>query len=188
MGLFDGIKRSLAMRAMPKAINRDRRQSVSNYNTARSIGIIYREKGESFYILVKQFVKYLRAEHGVREVKALAYVDEPRAIPYYHKHKLRFDFFTPKDVNFQYDPTGDHVKNFEDNDFDILIDLEQETCYPLRFVLARSAARMKVGLYQPEWEEYYDLMLAREHESTFDDFMEELNHYLTVINTNNARA
>ena len=188
MGLLDGLKRTLALRKLPNAINNDRPRYVRNYGNANSVGIIYREKGEGFFVLVKQYVKYLRAECGIRDVMAIAYVEDSKTIPYYHKHKLRYDFFTSADLNFSLEPTSDAVKNFTSQSFDILLDFESEMCIPLRYVLAQSRAAMKVGIQQPDATEFYDVMIARPKDSTFDDYLKQLNHYLTLINTHHARA
>lgn len=167
---------------LKKKLKSERKPSVHNFEDARSIGIIYKEKGESYYILVKQYVKYLRDEHGIRDIMAFAYIDDKKVVPFYQVHKLKYDYFTKANLDWRMEPHGDEVSNFLSRDFDILIDLEKEPCLPLRFILAKSNASFKVGYYAEANEPFYDLMMATKESATFDDYIAQINHYLKRIN------
>ena len=188
MKFFDNIKRMFGQRLLKTKLQTPRTSQVHNFGDARSIAIIYKEKGESFYILVKQYVKYLSAEHGIREVMAMCYIENKKDIPYYHVHKLKFDYFTSAELTWRMEPNCDQVTNFVKQNFDILIDLEKEPCLPLRFILAESQAAFKVGYYHPDNEPFYDMMLASGQNDTFDEYIKQVNHYLTLINRQDARA
>lgn len=178
----------LASRAVDRVAPANRKTRVSNFGTARSVALIYTEKGESFYILVKQYVQYLRAEHGIGEVMAMAFVENDKLVPLYHQHKLHFDFFTPSDLSFSLAPQADHIVNFVRKRFDILINLDEELPAPLALVLANSEAALKVGTRTRQLERFYDLMIEPKAGRTFDEYARHVNHYLTVINTPHARA
>lgn len=167
---------------LKKRLKTKRKPAVRNFNDARSIGILYKEKGESFYILVKQYVKYLQDEHGIRDIMALAYVDDKKVLPFYQVHKLKYDYFTKVNLDWRMEPNGDEVNSFLSRDFDILIDFEKEPCLPLRFILAKSNANFKVGYYAEANEPFYDLMLVTKDSATFDDYIAQINHYLKRIN------
>jgi hypothetical protein len=169
-------------------MERQRKTRVHNFDDARSVAILYREKGESFFILVKQYVKYLKQEHGIREIMALGYIDDKKAVPHWHVHRLKYDYFTKGDLNWRYQPQCDQVNSFVSKNFDILIDFEKEPCLPLRYVLAESNAAFKVGYYHPENEPFYDMMLQTGERDTFDEYITQVNHYLKLINATNARA
>jgi hypothetical protein len=185
---LDNIKEKLGRRILPSKINQNRLIEVSNFHNARSVGLIYREKGEGFYILVKQYVKYLKAEHGIREVLAMSYIDQKNHVPHYHLHRLKFDYFTKGELNWKMQPDCDQVNRFVQNPFDILIDLEREPVLPLLFLLAESHAKFKIGYYSQPMEEFYDLMIDVKPEATFDEYVQQVNHYLTRLNADHARA
>ncbi len=188
MEFLDNIKRKLGEHHLRSIGCSARRKAVSNFSDARSVGLIYREKDESFFILVKQYVKYLKAEHGIREVMALAYIDDKKAVPHYHVHRLKYDYFTKAETDWRFEPKCDQVKNFVVRDFDILIDLDKEPCLQMRYVLAASKAKFKVGYYDLKHEEMYDMMLKTDTHTTFDTYIAQVNHYLNLINTRHARA
>ena len=165
-----------------------RNKRVHNFSDTRSIGILYREKGEGFYILVKQYVQYLRAQHGIRDVMALCYIDDKGRVPHYHVHKLKFDYFDRNDVNWRFEPNCQQTSNFINTEYDVVIDLEREPVLPLQFMLARSKAHFKVGYYDAALEDFYDLMIDLPQHATFDEYINQVNHYLTLINKGNARA
>lgn len=188
MKFINDIKTFFGEKLLKSKLHTPRKAAVHNFADARSVAILYKEKGESFYILVKQYVKYLREEHGIRDIMAMAYIEDKRALPHYHVHKLKYDYFTSAELNWRMEPTCDQVRKFVSEPFDILIDFEKEACLPLRFVLAESQAAFKVGYYHPDNEPYYDMMLASGENDTFDEYIRQVNHYLTLINKKNVRA
>lgn len=188
MKFIQNIKEMLGKRLLKTKLETPRTSRVHNFADARSVAIIYKEKGESFYILVKQYVKYLTSEHGIKNVMAMCYIEDKKAVPYYHVHRLKFDYFTSGDLTWRMEPNCDQVTNFINQRFDILIDFEKEFCLPLRFILAESQAAFKVGHYHPDNEPYYDMMLATDEKDTFDQYVKQVNHYLTLINRKDARA
>ena len=112
---------------------------------------------------------------------ALGFIDE-KDLPSDYQSKLEFDFFTRKDLSKFYKPSGITVKNFSGEDYDILIDLTNETIIPLRYILNWSRAKFKVGLYSKENEPFFDLMIKME-KFNMVDFIDQVNHYLKIINT-----
>jgi len=188
MKFLQGIRDFLGKRRY-RALTDDRKHAqVANFGRARSVGLVYREKGEGFFILVKQYVKYLKAEVGIREVMAMAYVEDHKQVPHYQLHRLRYDFFTEKELSFAMEPTGEQATRFAEKDFDILIDLEKEPPLPLKFLVRKSKARFKVGYYSAENEPLYDMLLKTGDRATFDEYVNQVNHYLQLIDTQDARA
>ena len=188
MKFLDDIKTRLGKSALKSSLSKERKTRVHNFDDARSIGLIYKEKGESFFILVKQYVKFLAEEYGIREILAMAYIDDKKQVPHWHIHRLKYEYFTKGDLNWKNIPDSTEVKNFTEKEFDILIDLDKEFCLPLRYVLAKSKANFKVGYYSEENENYYDMMIEVGKAATFDEYVGQVNHYLKLINTKHARA
>jgi hypothetical protein len=185
--LIEDIKFKLGEYFLDKSPVNNRRVKVNNFAQSTRIGIIYKEQDESFFILVKQYVKYLKEEHGIRNIIAMAYLPE-KHVPHYHHHKLEFDFFTVAELNWKMKPEGIHIENFIANDFDILIDLTLDAISPLVYVLAKSRAHFKVGAFHTEKDELLDLMIDMDGKSTFDQYLKKINHFLTTLNKKHAYA
>lgn len=181
MKFVEQIKETLSRYFLDTKPEANRRVKVNNYSQSTSVGIIYKEKNESFYILVKQFVKYLKAEHGIRDVLAMAYVAE-KQIPYWQVQKLEFEFFSPSELDWKLKPSSLEVDNFIARDFDILLDFTLEPYPPLMHMLAKSRARFKVGAYHPQKTDLLDMLVDLDQNSTFDEYVNKLNHFLTILN------
>ena len=172
--MFDGIKKSMAMRVMRKEFNMIKRKGkVVNLSEARSVTLLYRVDDEKKYEVVKNYVKYLKEEEGIKKIIAIGYVDA-KILPDYLKPRLEFEFFSNK-------PQGNFVNNFKYEEYDILIDLESEEIIPLRYLLNWSKAKFKVGFYNKEFETYYDLMIDIPKKDLIE-FISQTNYYLSVIN------
>jgi len=186
MEWLERMKKSWGRNKLKSALNENRETKISNFHNANSVALLYEEKGESYFILIKQYVKCLKSEFGIREVMALCYIDDKKIVPHYHTHKLKFDYFTKGELNWYYEPHAQHVQNFESTTYDILINLERNPCLPLEFIQLKSLAKLKVGYFKENRQDYYDLMLDLDERATFDEYVKQINHYLTKINYERA--
>jgi hypothetical protein len=184
MALLQGIRDYFAKRNLKKLRNAKRSRKVINYYEAKEIGIIYPSDNESKFVLVKQFIEYFKKEHGISQVKALGFINEKEA-PFYHSHILNHDYYTAKDLSWYGNPTCSATESFIEQEFDILIDLSENDRIPIRFVLERSNARFKVG--RDTDSESYDMVLEMKKESTLDQYIKQVNHFLRSINHHEER-
>ena len=81
--------------------------------------------------------------------------------------KLSSGYFCKSDLNWFSKPSTE-VVNFTGIEFDILIDLELEPVFPLKFVLKSSKAKMKVGPEQVDYPNDYDITIGRSKDSEKD--------------------
>ncbi len=188
MNYFRVVRNWFGKRDLHKLSSAKRSKAVHNFGNARSVALVYREKGEGFFILVKQYVQVLKAEYGIKEVLALCYIDNKKPVPHYHAHRLKYDYFTAAKLDWKLKPSCEEVDRFTEKQFDILIDLEKDPCIPMLYVVAMSKATFKVGYYSEEWKSLYDMMLKTSGQTTFDGYIDQINHYLNLINTVHARA
>ncbi len=160
--------------------NLKRSGKVCNLAGARSVGLIYDAGSPEKQEAVKQYVRYLKEEEGIRQIKALGYV-HAKQLPENLKTKLEFDFITRNDISWDQRPSGGVVRNFIAEPFDILIDLEPTEIIPLRYLLNWSKAGFKVGYLRAGSEAYYDLLLdVKTPEMQL--YIAQVNHYLSIIN------
>lgn len=172
----------MALRKLKKEFkNMKRVGKVKNLDEALSVGILYPVDRPETYHLVKKYVKHLKEQEGIRKIMALGYVDV-KELPADYNSKLEFDFFCKKDLNRLYRPQGNIIKNFIEEDYDILIELTNDTILPLRYILISSRAKFKVGFYNEENEPYFDMMINTGKSFNIVDFIDQINHYLKIIN------
>lgn len=166
------------MRAEYRALRRVPR--VNNWSTAKSVGMIFRCDDEEKLEVVKKYIRHLKEEEGIKKIKALGFVDD-KTLPAYASPKLELDFFCRTDLSWNFRPGGTTVKNFCNENWDILIDLESEEIIPLRHILNRSGAKFKVGYFTETYKHYYDLMLDVKSQDVVD-YIAQVNYYLSIIN------
>ena len=187
MSMLDGIKNNAGRRNLKRELKADkRRASVMNYSQSSKVGILYLADDEKMHNVVRKFVKHLKEEEGIRKIMALSYFSG-KIVPAYLQAKLSFDFFTKKELNWHQRPSGTVVNNFVDEDYDILIDLSPSDSLPLRFALVLSKARFKVGKMSDENQAYYDFLIDTGENQTPEHFIEQVNHYLKILNNSHGK-
>lgn len=182
MGIYDEIRIRAGRLSLKKELRTQATRKVvtTNLNDAKAIAFLYKINTEEDCIRVNKFMKYLKSEFGIKRVFFLGYWDNAKKDPEFLQTKLDFDFFSKKDLNWRGVPAGGNIDNFMSEQFDILIDLNNYFNIPLRYLILKSTAKMKVGRYSKENEPYFDLMLA-DNKTDFEEFCNQLVKYLTMI-------
>lgn len=159
---------------------RGRSVKFYNYDTAESLAIIFKLESEDQLKLIRQYLKFVKDEHSIKKVMAFAYVDQKEA-PNYVQSRIDFEFFTRKDCNWQQKPAGISVNNFTTEPFDIIIDLSEGGVIPLKHILVNSFSKFRIGRHSEKNESLYDFMLEVKGAFNTKEFLEQVNHYLTLI-------
>ena len=73
------------------------------------------------------------------------------------------------------------LDNFVKRDYDILINLCDSSCIPIKYLVAKSIARFKIGMYEENFD-IYDLMIELKKEKSIQKLMDEIKHYINLIN------
>ena len=95
---------------------------------------------------------------------------------------MQYDFFSNKDLNWYYKPQNYIIDNFVKKEYDILINLCDSNCIPIKYLVASSIAHFKIGRYEDNYT-IYDLMIELNKDKSIDKLMQEIKHYLTLINS-----
>ena len=174
MEFIENIKHKFGKWIFQKDLSSNKRiKVICNLNDAKSIGILYDATFEDQINKVKPFVDYFF--NLKKDVKALGFVNA-KELSYFHSPKLQYDFFYKKDLNWYYKPQNYIIDNFIKKDYDILINLCDSSCIPIKYLVASSVAHFKVGY------EIYDLMISMKKDHVIDDFMLQVKHYINLIN------
>jgi hypothetical protein len=155
-------------------------RKMVNMKDARSVGILYTLDDVQDYDTVSTFVKELQLDR--KEVKALGFVKNKNLISRFLP-KLSYDFISKKDINWYFKPIHTKVEDFINREFDILIDLNLQDLFPLKYISGMSKALCRVGVYSESNSDFYDLMIEARPGITVNDYLQHINHYLSVINS-----
>ena len=110
-----------------------RKKEICNLENAKSIGILYYATHEEQIQQIQPFVSYFFDLR--KEVKALGYVNAKK-LSYCHTPKLQYDFFYLKDLNWYKKPQNYIIDNFIKKEYDILINLCDSSCIPIKYLVA----------------------------------------------------
>ncbi len=181
MKLINKIRYSFARRNLQSEYQKlIRVRKPYSLDSAQYIALLYNLPDEDTYKKVEEFIKSLN-EINIK-VKVACYTEQ-KIIPHYFIPKLLQDIFTVKEVNWYYHPVKPFVKDFLEEEFDLLIDLSLSEHFPLLYLAAMSKAGLKIGRFDETHQDYYDLMIDVPRDASIEFFIEQVMHYLNKINT-----
>ena len=160
-----------------KALHRDK--MFMNMQDAKTVGIVFDATDNSHFELVKKYITYLRDLK--KRVKAIGYYDQKNT-PAMAYSKLEYDFFCRKDLNWCNVPNNIYAKNFMDDKFDILLDLNLNDLFPLRYISSLSKASLKVGKKSERNNSIFDMMIEAPEEKGLKYSLRNMDSYLSIIN------
>ncbi|MFW6019733.1 MAG: DUF6913 domain-containing protein [Bacteroidales bacterium] len=162
----------------------NRKLATVTLDGAKHIGLVVYLYDEEQLKTIEDYVHNLKGRG--KDIYLIVFTPGKEA-PNYCMPKLYLDFVTKKMVNWFSIPYGKAIKSFQQNHFDIVIDLSLEHHKEILYLMATSRASMRVGLYHEAWTKYYDLMLSKKVNQKPDlkRYISELEKYLNQINTVN---
>ncbi len=179
-GVINKIKNLTARYNLKKEMRgQERQKQFVGLSGAKYIGISYYLEDDQTYSVVSGFVKVLQ-EKNIK-VKAMGYVKD-KYLTQRYLPKITFDFFYDKDLNWFHKPSGTYVKDFLGEEFDIYIDLTMEEVIPVKYISGKATATFKVGRYCDSHNDIFDLLIKVDNSAGVDKLINEINHYLTIIN------
>ena len=152
----------------------ERERRGCSLRNANSVGLVYLERDHAHYREIKGLAKALKEKYGVKRVGLMSYVPaDDKETPNWLVKKLDSGYLCKSDLNWHGWPTKE-FEAFVDTPFDILIDLEIDPVLPLKFVVRKSLAAMKVGIDNAPWNVDLDVRLVLE-EAPDEGEMEEVD-------------
>lgn len=158
-------------------IKRDHR--FINFSDATNIGVLFDATDETSINEIEAFIKSLTQRN--KTVSVLGYWSKKKSTEN-PLAKKGINYFTRKDVSLLFIPDSSNVMEFIHTSFDILININTEHCFPLQYVSAMSKATLRVGRYVPSSVPFYDLMININTTGKVKAYLEQVNHYLNIIN------
>ncbi|MEA1899137.1 MAG: hypothetical protein U9N53_15875 [Bacteroidota bacterium] len=184
MELFSRVRSSVTGLVVKRLLkSRKRNKKVYNLSTARTIGLIFDGTNPKNFDGVYDFYKTLK-ERNIN-ISILGYV-QPKNIPDNFLIKKNIQFFTTKEVNWYFKPKNTEALKFADKKFDILINLDLNQEKVINYIVSISLARFKVGRFVKE-NNYNDLSIRLDKEPTLEYYIQQVWHYLELINRPDLR-
>ncbi|MGZ4034493.1 MAG: DUF6913 domain-containing protein [Bacteroidia bacterium] len=180
--MFKRIKQSIANRSLKKemlSLFRNRKPNRFSFEKIKTVGILFDATNSEDYEIVKRYVVYLR-EH-LKKVKVIGFFST-KEIPALTYSKLEYDFFSTKEINWLGKPSSPVVQNFINEEYDLLIDLNIRDYFPLKYISALSKAAFKVGKFDENDTEIYDMMIDADNTKTIKYFLRQIDTYITMLN------
>lgn len=122
------------------------------FKKVERIGILFTIEDRRKHDQIKQLIHKLEQEG--KKVQAFAFLPPKR-----ENYEFLFDFFSPQEVSFWGAVKSDHALRFADTAFDYLLCLDSTPNEYIRYLLARSKARCRAGVYATGLQPYFELMV-----------------------------
>jgi len=155
-----------------------RTQKLYSLATAESIGIVYEYKDEEEFRIIEQLIGQLHDEK--KRIKVMVYIKNAKMLAYIPQ-RLTVDYIRPNEVDWFYRPNSSYVRDFIGSHFHILIDLNYNRSLPLNYIVAKSNAYYKVGIFNEESKEQLDMLLKLDVQNGLPYIIKEIIRYLKTI-------
>lgn len=156
-----------------------RAKEIMPIRKADSVGVTFAVQNPNELDEVKKVLKQIAAL-GIKTY-ALGYIPEKKPNDFYLSEKA-FNFFHDKELDWLLRPKNQAALEFQDTEFDILIDLGTYRYYPMQYLLYKSKAKFKVGWFIDGEEGPFDFMMNIKEELGHEFFMKQVLHYLDKLN------
>lgn len=179
MSFLKKIRIYLGKRSLRNEITKtSRNKQPVNLSNAGSIGIIYLLSSEEEYNRVSLFTKSLQDQGKKVHVIGLYHYNR---VPVFYIPKLSYDLLLPKDVDIFFKPSAPFVRQFINEEFDMLIDLSSPDNFTLNYIASLSKAHFKIGRKIDDRPLPYDLMIDTSEEISSQELINQIVHYTSNL-------
>ncbi|MGC1392345.1 MAG: hypothetical protein WA816_15020 [Bacteroidales bacterium] len=185
MELFKNIRLKIGDAILRNKIAHTKRKiHYSNISEVKNIGIVWdASKIEDFTCLSKF---YQKMHENKTDVKIMGYFpgnNLPNQLT-----AVRFlSIIKKEELNIFYHPVSSDSNSFVGRRFDVLIDLNFKKLLPLQYISSLSNAGFKVGLFDSDnGNTPFDLMMDLKSPVNVEDYLNQVIHYLEMINSGTA--
>jgi hypothetical protein len=164
-----------------KAARSKRRMIYKNLSLIKSIGIIWDAANEKEFQVLSKF------QHDMQkrdiDVQIIGY-HTGEYLPNSYTAIRFFSCVRKHEISMFYVPVSDDAHNFMSKKFDILIDINFDKIFTLRYITVLSNALFKVGLFEADSQNNpFDLMMEIKKPVSVENYLEQIIQYLEMINS-----
>ncbi len=174
--LFNRIRLKSGFHKLKQEIKKLSRKNHSvSWSHAKNIGILLIIHNQKELQEVEKLAEDFKNEN--KNVKFLIYKTDQALLKLENSN---IQILSKEDVAWNYIPRKEKIISFVNHEFDMLINLCTEICFPLTYITALSKSLFKVGAYNENQTAIFDFMIATDQRN-FSRFSSELKHYLNKI-------
>jgi hypothetical protein len=181
MEMFKNIRLNRGKAILRKKMARMKRiRFKGNILNAKTIGLVWDAANPDDFASLSRFHQKM-AERNI-DVKVIGFFpgknlpDKLTAIRY-------LTCLKKEDINITYRPVSSEAQTFISTPFDILIDINFNDLFPLRYISYLSMAGFKVGIFDTEGKNSpYDLMMEFNKPTDINTYLTQTIFYLEMIN------
>ena len=163
-----------------KAKKNKRRMGYKNFNLAKSIGIVWNASNSEEFQTLTKFHQQMQ-ERNIN-VQIIGYYDG-KNLPDKYTAIRYLSCIRKHEVNLFYIPKSDDTQNFINKKFDVLIDINFDKLFTIRYITVLSNALFKVGLFETENNSSpFDLMMEIKKPVSVDNYLKQVVQYLEMMN------
>ncbi len=175
---YNRLKLKLSNWALSKGLkNEVRNTKVCSLKNAKTVGVTFAATSPKILEDVKKLLKDL-ASKGIQTF-VLAYIPEKKPSDFFLSEKA-FNFFYDKELDWLLRPSSQAALEFQNFEFDILIDFGSVSFYPMKYLLSKSKAKFKIGYFINDSP--FDLMMDINPDSDSRYYFDQVLHYLDKFN------
>ena len=169
------FKNSILKYSIPR---RNRKQSKLRnsirFLEAKSIGVVFCSDSLEKHQYVKNLISEI--EGLGKEVDVLTFLGKGK-----DNHEFLFNYFTKKDFSAWGKMENDHVKSFLSKDLDFLLCFDFDTNLYVKYILAYSKAKCRIGAFSDDSEQFLELMV-KPNSKNIEDLVSTIKQYTLSLN------
>jgi hypothetical protein len=159
-------------------------RTILSMKEAKTIGLVFSSNNAEDVDIAKKYENYLK-EMG-KTVKTIGLINvTAKELPVNTAWWTGPQYITRKELSWFYKPSEEFIRNFVNEPFDMLIDMNIGGELPLRFVSASSKAKCKVGRYDEKYLSIYDVMIETDKTKTLKYFLRNVDTYMDMLDKGN---
>ena len=187
MELFESLRLKIGTSKLEKKLaGTKRKRSFTNFTNVKRIGIVWDASSSDDFGKLSVFFQKMNNRNV--NVEILGYYPG-KELPDKYTAVRYLKCFKRNDVNMFFIPSNNEPAEFIKTEFDILIDLNFENVFPLKYVTTLSKAKFKVGLAEPgEDNSSFDLMMEMKSNRDIDNYLTQVIYYLEMINGSDSSS
>jgi len=176
--LFQKFRESIAKKRMVSEISKEKRNvQISHLEEAKTVLVLFNADKTSDYEAISGLTRLL--EQGKSKVTSIGYTSG-KTVPEVYQMRTSSSVFIQKDLNFFFQPPVDQREFVHSRKFDLVINLDLSSSFPLYYLATVSRANFKIGCGN-EQNSCYDLMLDVKQDASVAFFIEQTKNYLNLL-------
>jgi hypothetical protein len=162
-----------------------RKRFTGNLTTAKTMALIWDATDYGQFQTISHFHQKMN-ERGI-DMKVYSYYPD-KVIPD-RLTAIRYLTVIKRDeLNFFYRPVSNEAQRFLSSNFDILIDINLKSVFPLQYLSFLSKSGLKVGIFDPTVKNQpFDLLLQVPKNTGITEYLEQAVHYLEMVNSDTSK-